>query len=229
MKEITWCEMVMRYATTCDKIILFWAYFGTICVAVVRPGFSLAFGLVVDGVGETASAGAVKDVSEVGFEQLGDASWFMVGIGVVTGIFQFLQTASFQVFSENVSHRIQIEYFRAAIRKDATYYDKRNPNEMSSKISKEVEAIQRGSSDKMGQIVGNTLGFFAGFAFAFYWGWEFTLILMGVTPFLSITLTIMIWGFTSGIKDDMKAYTQSGGYAEQALQAIQVVHTYGQE
>jgi ATP-binding cassette subfamily B (MDR/TAP) protein 1 len=68
MKEITWCEMVMRYATTCDKIILFWAYFGTICVAVVRPGFSLAFGLVVDGVGETASAGAVKDVSEVGFE-----------------------------------------------------------------------------------------------------------------------------------------------------------------
>ena len=149
----------------------------------------------------------MKDISEVGFDKLGGASWFMVAIGVITGIFQFLQTASFQVFSENVSHRIQIEYFRAAIRKDATYYDKRNPNEMASKISKEVEAIQRGSSDKMGQIVGNTLGFVAGFAFAFYWGWEFTLILMGVTPFLSITLTIMIWGFTSGIKDDMKAYT----------------------
>lgn len=100
---------------------------------------------------------------------------------------------------------------------------------MATKISKETEAIQRGSSDKMGQIVGNTIGFFAGFVFAFIWGWEFTLILMGVAPFLSITIVIMIWGFTSGIKEEMKAYTQSGGYAEQALQAIQVVHTYGQE
>ena len=202
MKEITWCEMVLRYATLCDKIVLFWAYFGTICVAVVRPGFSLAFGMVVDGVGEGAAAGSTKGVTEVGFENLGGASIFMVGIGIVQGIFQFLQTASFQIFSENISYRIQIEYFRAAIRKDATYYDKHNPNEMATKISKEVEAIQRGSSDKMGQIVGNTIGFFAGFAFAFYWGWEFTLILMGVTPLLSITLTIMIWGFTSGIKDE---------------------------
>ena len=85
MKEITWCEMVTRYASTCDKIVLFWAYFGSISVAVVRPGFSLAFGLVVDGVGDTASAG--KDVSEVGFEKLGGASWFMVAIGVITGLF----------------------------------------------------------------------------------------------------------------------------------------------
>jgi len=27
----------------------------------------------------------------------------------------------------------------------------------------------------------------------------------------------------------MKSYAQSAGYAEQALQAIKVVHTYGQE
>lgn len=72
----------------------------------------------------------------------------------------------------------------------------------------------------MGAIVGNFIGFIAGFAFAFYWGWEFTLILMATCPFLMITLGIMIWGFTAGIRDDMKAYIQSGGYAEQALQAI---------
>ena len=124
------------------------------------------------------------------------------------------------MFSENIAYRIKIEYFKAAIKKDAAYYDKQNPNEMATKISKECEAIQRGSSDKMGAIVGNIIGFVAGFAFAFYWGWEFTLILMAICPVLMITLGLMIWGFTAGIKDDMRAYIQSGGYAEQALQAI---------
>lgn len=43
------------------------------------------------------------------------------------------------------------------------------------------------------------IGFVAGFAFAFYWGWEFTLILMASCPILVVTLGIMIWGFTAGV------------------------------
>lgn len=87
MKEISWLDMVTRYATVGDKIVLFWAYFGTILVAVIRPAFSLAFGKVVDGVGETAAAGNAKGVNEAGFGELGGAAIFMVAIGVVTGIF----------------------------------------------------------------------------------------------------------------------------------------------
>ena len=33
----------------------------------------------------------------------------------------------------------------------------------------------------------------------------------------------------SGLTESLKAYSQSAGYAEQALQAIKIVHTYGQE
>ena len=40
-------------------------------------------------------------------------------------------------------------------------------------------------------------------------------------------------GFAMSLEDgnneNMKAYSQSSGYAEQALSAIKVVHTYGQE
>lgn len=90
MKEISWFQIVTRYATIGDKIILFWAYVGTISVALIRPVFSLAFGKIVDGVGETASAGSKAGVGENGFGELSGASIFMVGIGVVTGIFTFL-------------------------------------------------------------------------------------------------------------------------------------------
>ena len=87
MKEITWCEMVTRYATVCDKIVLFWAYFGTILVSVMRPAFALGMGKVVDGVGETVAKGNKSGISDEGFGNLGMAVVFMVGLGLVTGLF----------------------------------------------------------------------------------------------------------------------------------------------
>ena len=66
----------------------------------------------------------------------------------------------------------------------------------------------------MGQIIGNLIGFLSGFGFSFFMGWEFTLILMASCPVLMITLAVLIWGYTAGVKDEMKAYIQSGGYAE---------------
>ena len=63
--------MVTRYATVCDKIVLFWAYLGTILVAVLRPAFALGMGEVVDGVSETVAAGNKSGISADGFQNLG--------------------------------------------------------------------------------------------------------------------------------------------------------------
>jgi len=42
-----------------------------------------------------------------------------------------------------------------------------------------------------------------------------------------ITGSLMGAALTSGISEQLKAYAQSAGYAEQALSAIKIVHTYG--
>jgi ABC-type multidrug transport system fused ATPase/permease subunit len=57
---------------------------------------------------------------------------------------------------------------------------------MASKISKEVQVIQRGIGEKPGTILMSGFGFIFGFIFAFYWGWVFTLILLAAFPFLVI-------------------------------------------
>lgn len=78
-------------------------------------------------------------------------------------------------------------------------------------------------------IIMSAFGFIFGFSFAFYWGWIFTLILLGAFPFLVIVGMAMGVALNGGITEQMKAYAQSAGYAEQALSAIKVVHTYGNE
>ena len=74
-----------------------------------------------------------------------------------------------------------------------------------------------------------TSGFFLGFIFAFWWGWFYTIILFGMAPIIALTGVFMAMSMEKGFEEQMISYGQSAGYAEQALQAIKVVHTYGQE
>lgn len=72
-------------------------------------------------------------------------------------------------------------------------------------------------------------GFFAAYGFAFYWGWLYSCILLVILPFAGLAGFAMGYAMQSGKIEEMRAYAQSAGYAEQALQAIKVVHTYGCE
>lgn len=71
--------------------------------------------------------------------------------------------------------------------------------------------------------------FVFGFAFSFYWGWLMNCILLAFVPLIIFTGVLMGAALNSGLTESLKAYSQSAGYAEQALQAIKIVHTYGQE
>jgi ABC-type multidrug transport system fused ATPase/permease subunit len=115
------------------------------------------------------------------------------------------------------------------LEKDAAFYDTKSPNEMSAKIAKEMTVLQRGIGEKLGQFIMSIFTFFFGFAFAFYWGWLYTAILCASLPVMAGMGIGMAMSFEGGMIQQMKAYAQSAGYAEQALQAIRVVHTYGQE
>lgn len=100
---------------------------------------------------------------------------------------------------------------------------------MSARIAKECSAIQRGTGDKLGLIIYGYSSFFAGFAVAFTFGWLMTCILLIAIPVMGTTAAIFAAMVSSTMKEQMKAYAQSAGYAEQALSAIKVVHTYGTE
>jgi len=124
---------------------------------------------------------------------------------------------------------MRIDYFRKCISKDAAYYDEHNPNEMSANIARQIQAVQKGTGDKLGLIIYGFMGFFLGLVVAFWWGWLLACILMAILPFMGAVGAIFGSMQEVGIKDTMKAYSQSAGYAEQALSAVKIVHTYGAE
>ena len=77
---------------------------------------------------------------------------------------------------------------------------------MASRISKECAAIQRGMGDKVANVTMSVLGFFAGYGFAFYWGWLYTLFLLVILPFAGLSGLAMGVALSSGQVEAMKAY-----------------------
>ena len=60
----------------------------------------------------------------------------------------------------------------------------------------------------------SVVSFCAGFAFGFWWGWLLSLVLLGTFPFMMIMAGGLNSAMESGLVEQMKAYSQSAGYAE---------------
>ena len=74
--------------------------------------------------------------------------------------------------------------------------------------------MQKALGEKMGTIILALSMCVAGLTFAFTKGWSFSLVLLVVFPFLTITMSLMAKVQSKGSQANMKAYGQSAGYAD---------------
>ena len=177
-------DLLFRYA---DKRDLFYYYCGALAsigFGGALPGFCLFFGDMIDSMGESTQGAG-------GFDSLKDSALTMIYFSFFVWLSSCLQIAFMALFAERVAFKVKLDYFKKCIEKDADYYDQNNPTEMAARISKETAAIQRGIGEKFGNIIMSVSSFFLGYAFAFYWGWKLTLILLACFPVMMCTGTVL--------------------------------------
>lgn len=132
-------------------------------------------------------------------------------------------------YSQRITQKTRVEYLRAILRQDTKWFDTINVQELSSKMSRDIGAIERAIGDKAGFVMFGISRSVAGFGFAFGKGWLLSLILAIGFPIIGLFSFFLFKSLQSGYDIYMRAYSQSAGYAEQAVNAIKVVHSYGQE
>ena len=141
------------------------------------PAFCIVFGELVDDMGSMNPGSGNNPMKE--------NTVMMLYVAIAAFVSSAFYISGFSVFSESIQFKLKIEYLKACLMKDAAFYDVQNPNEMASKINKEASAVRRGCSEKIGNVNMSTWMFILGFVAAFYFGWLYSLILLGGLPFIA--------------------------------------------
>lgn len=186
------------------------------------PSFVFLIGNVIDSFKpDTSVDDTIKTINTI--------SLIFTCVGIAIWITSFVMYSFLLLFSERVIKRTRTKYLESILRQESAWFDTINPSELSARLSKETNAMQKALGEKMGTIILAFAMTIAGLTFAFTRGWSFSLVLMACFPLLGLSTALMGKVLAQGSQETMKAYGQSAGYADQALNAIRVVVAYGQE
>ena len=131
------------------------------------------------------------------------------------------------LFSEKVVKKTRTKYLESILKQDSSWFDTINPSELSARLSKESAAMSKALGEKMGTIILAYSMTIAGLTFSLSKGWSYSLAVMAAFPFMMLSTAFMGKVMAQGSQETMKAYGQSAGYADQALNAIRVVAAFG--
>lgn len=81
----------------------------------------------------------------------------------------------------------------------------------------------------MGMLLFNLSICVSGSVFGLTRGWNLALCIIAVSPFMVYSMHLITVFLQEGFENSIRAYGQSAGYAEQAINAIRVVVAFGQE
>ena len=155
-------EISFRYATTMDKVLFGITASCIFFYGATRPLFGLMFGQVSGNVNNAAHGSETKTW---------EAPLQMVAVGAFGGLFRTIQVYGLERFAWSMAHQIKVNYFRAILGKDSTWFDSHNPNELSSKLVKESQMIYRGIGEKVGDLYGVGSQMIVAFLIAFTMSW----------------------------------------------------------
>ena len=153
--------------------------------------------------------------------------FFYIGIGMWVVSYLFL--ALWGMVSEHTGMIYRVKYLESVLKQDIQWFEENDPQSLAAKISQESTAIQVATGEKIANIIMSLSMCMAGFVFAFYVGWKFTLVTLVTIPFMFGIIVFLVIILQIGYKKGEAAFKASSTKAEQALTSIKVVAAFGSE
>ncbi|KAH6605000.1 hypothetical protein Trco_006707 [Trichoderma cornu-damae] len=148
-------------------------------------------------------------------------------IGIASFALIYIYIVCWSIFSRRLEARIRDRYFQALLQQDATFYDQRQAGELSSRLNADVQAVQSGTSEKVGICIACTSFFLTAYIVAFIKNWRLATILLSLIPafFLMAGLGSAFAAKYTGAMSD--AVGSASSIAQEALSNIAVVQAFG--
>ena len=205
---------IFMYATKLDYFYMIMGTLTSIGNGLVFPAYSVIFGEMTNGLGPNGS-----NLMETAKKY----SLLYLIVGAIGLAFSGVGLTFWMLTGERQNICFRREYFRALLRQNIAWYDSINPNELTNKIANDTTAIQSAIGEKFSSFFYIFSMCIAGYAVGLYWNWKLTLVLACSVPPMMFSGGFFGWSVQKGTEEINKSYEKSGGFAEQALNAIRTV------
>ncbi|KAH7160618.1 P-loop containing nucleoside triphosphate hydrolase protein [Dactylonectria macrodidyma] len=148
-------------------------------------------------------------------------------IAIASFILIYVYIMTWSIFSRRLETRLRDLYFMKILLQDAAFFDKRQAGEISSRLNSDIQAIQTGTSEKVGICMACTSFFVTGYVVAFIKNTKLAAMLICLIPAF-----LMLAGFGSYFSAKFSSnmsdkIASASSIASETLSNIPVVQAFG--
>ncbi|KAG6971719.1 hypothetical protein JG688_00004322 [Phytophthora aleatoria] len=214
---------LFSFADSTDKILMALGTIGALGAGILRPLMNLLLGNVINSFGSTTGEGSSSDDFSPSVNRVARNLAIVGTVGLVAG---YLQVYCWSLTASRQSKRIRSLYVNAIVTKEIGWFDVNDPMQLSSRVTDATITIQDGIGSKMSDMLHFSATVVSGILIAFVKGWELTLILMAVVPFVAASGMLAKKVIVAATHKGMQAYAQAGAVAQESLSNIRTVHMF---
>ncbi|KAF1781403.1 P-loop containing nucleoside triphosphate hydrolase [Phytophthora cactorum] len=214
---------LFSFADSTDKILMALGTIGALGAGILRPLMNLLLGNVINSFGSTTGEGSSSDDFSPSVNRVARNLAIVGTVGLVAG---YLQVYCWSLTASRQSKRIRSLYVNAIVTKEIGWFDVNDPMQLSSRVTDATITIQDGIGSKMSDMLHFSATVVSGILIAFVKGWELTLILMAVVPFVAASGMLAKKVIAAATHKGMQAYAQAGAVAQESLSNIRTVHMF---
>lgn len=194
------------------------------------PLMGIVFGDLLDDLNTAScgtSGGSADQEQEADIQsQINEKVLLLVYIGIAALVLIYVYTCCWSIFSRRIESRLRDLYFKTLLRQDASFYDSRQAGELSSRLNADIQAVQSGTSEKVGMCIGCIAFFLTCYIVAFTRNWKLSAMLLSLIPTFLIMAAIgshFTQKFTTAMSD---AIASASSIAQETLSHIAVVQAF---
>ena len=228
-KSISLFRLYTHLCEPIDYLYMVLGAIGSIGSGITMPLLAYMMSDLFSDIGNTS-----ENVTEVDIEEMKNVvekamnkqiKRFLI-FGALTFVANFLNVCFWTLVGERCVHHMKRNYFTVILSQEQGWFDAHNAFEFATKVQAQLEQVEQGMGDKLGQVLMMISQCISGFIIAFITSWKITLVMLCMAPFIIGVILFMVTAMRTGIIMGRKTYEKGGGIAEEMLYNIKTVASF---
>ena len=213
-----------------DWLFAFLAIIGSIGAGIAMPLMPYLTSDVFSDVGDTSeSRDSVQDITameEIVKDTMNDQIKKLFIYGAISFVCHFFSVCFWSLIGNRCIYNLKRKYFTLILSQEQGWFDANNTFEFATKVQAQLEQVEEGIGDKIGETLTIISQCIVGFIFSFISSWKLTLVMLCVLPIILIFSLFLISALSKGITISRKTWETAGGIAEEMLYNIKTVTSF---